>query len=277
VTIRKLTFARSTIALAWNDAPSADLVKTLFGSMPASSVGDPRVTFTVSTGRQAGEMALAMDTIPGDLKGTSGQIAVRLLDLAGFHLADRSRGGLLFRAACLGRAGQAWLFPGNAGSGKSCLALWLISQGFAYRSDEMAFIPAEGQMAQGFFRAIFLKKEAAKLFPQIDQTEWFPVGASAISPEGMLVPPDWDGHGSERPDLPLQRILIPSYQPGGQFALKLLSNTDAALELSRTLVNTRNLPNHGFPDVVRLVRKVPTYHLTFGSFAQIPLSIFEEV
>jgi hypothetical protein len=270
----KLHFANNTVAIFWKDEPSGDLAHMLFGSQPTLTAAEPRVQFTLASDRQSGQISLTMDTTPQDVKGPQGQIAVRLLDLVGFHLADRSKGGLLFHAACLSREGKAWLFPGPAGSGKSSLALWLTSQGFAYHSDELTFLPLGGQLVQGFFRAIYLKKPALGLFSDFDQTEWFPVEAGGGFPGGALIPPDWAGQTGPQAELPIERILFPSYQAGGRYALEPLTKADAALELSKALVNARNLPNRGFPDVVRLVRSIPTYRFTYGSFDQIQVSNF---
>jgi hypothetical protein len=268
----KLHFANNTVAISWKDDSAGDLVHLLFGSQPTLTPAEPRVRFSLASDRQSGDISLTIDTTPQDVKGPQGQIAVRLLDQVGFHLADRSKGGLLLHAACLSREGKTWLFPGASGSGKSSLALWLCSQGFEYCSDELAFIPLGGQLVKGFFRAIYLKKPALSLFADFDQTEWFPVEAGGGFEGGALIPPDWTGQPAPQTELPLERILFPSYQAGGQFALQPLSKADAALELTRVLVNARNLPNHGFPDVVQLVRSIPAYRFTYGSFDQFSAS-----
>jgi hypothetical protein len=41
----------------------------------------------------------------------------------------------------------------------------------------------------------------------------------------------------------------------------------------QTLVNARNLPEHGFSEITRLVRHIPAYVMRYGSFDQITHSV----
>jgi hypothetical protein len=35
------------------------------------------------------------------------------------------------------------------------------------------------------------------------------------------------------------------------------------------LINARNLPDHGFPEITRLARSVPAYKMTYANFVQV--------
>ncbi|MFN8459220.1 MAG: hypothetical protein U0401_31985 [Anaerolineae bacterium] len=51
--------------------------------------------------------------------------------------------------------------------------------------------------------------------------------------------------------------------------LRPLSQAQAGLALMQCLLNARNLPEHGFPEVTRLIRQVPAYHLGYSHFGQL--------
>jgi len=249
----------------------------LFGASPAAQESSmpPRATFSLTAVKQRGEISLSQDTSPQSVRGLPGQVAARLLDLATFSLADRSRGGELFRAACLFRAGKCWLLAGPPGSGKSSLALWLaLRQGFTYGSDELTFMPSGGTAAQGLFRAIYLKGEAVDLFEDDYDEEWQAVSASAETAEGVLAPPDFAGAVSIEP-APIAAVLFSTYHAGGEYALTQLSKAEMAIELAKVLVNARNLPERGFPELVRLTRSAPAFRLEYGSFSQIPAEMWD--
>ena len=59
-----------------------------------------------------------------------------------------------------------------------------------------------------------------------------------------------------------------------EFELRRLSRAQAGLELMQCLINARNLPDHGFPEVTRLARAMPAYKMTYANFAQIEPHIF---
>jgi hypothetical protein len=278
---RILTFAKNSVALTWAGEPSGEVIRLLFGSHPGAPSADvvPRATFSLASVPRSSEITLSLDTSPQSARGAPGQIAARLLDLATSYLTDRSRGGLLFHAACLSREGKAWLLAGPAGSGKSSLALWLaLHAGFRCLSDELTFLPSGTASAQGFFRAIYLKGTAVDLFDADYAEEWQTVDASADLAGGVLVPPDFAGEpaaaDAEAPGI--QGIFLTTYREGSTYTFTPLSKAEAAIELAKVLVNSRNLPERGFPELVRLARVIPVYRMDYSSFDQIPASVWEK-
>ena len=279
---RIINFAQNGVTISWADEPSGEVVRLLFGEETGLGTQEsrysPHTTFRLDAAKQRGEISLSQDTSPQSVRGLPGQIAARLLDLATFSLADRSRGGELFHAACLVRDGKCWLLAGASGSGKSSLGLWMaLRQGFAYGSDELAFVPSGGTAAQGFFRAIYLKGRSVDLFEDDYEEEWQAVTASAETAEGVLVPPDFAGGSAPGEPAPIRAILLPTYQSGREYTLTQLSKAEMAIELAKVLVNARNLPERGFPELVRLARSVPAYRLVYGGFDQIPESIWDNL
>jgi hypothetical protein len=275
---RIISFAQNNVAISWADEVSGEMVRLLFGAHPGSPVSGnpPGVTFSLAAGRRAGEISLSQNSSPQAVRGMPGQIAARLLDLVTYSLSDHSRGGLLFHAACLIRNGQCWLLAGPSGSGKSSLALWMaLRQGFHYGSDELAYVPSGGTSAQGLFRAIYLKGDAVDLFEDDYDEEWQAVTASAETAEGVLAPPDFSGGEALVEAVPVKAIFFSAYRPGGEYTLAQLSKAEMAIELAKVLINTRNLPERGFPELVRLARTVPAYRLGYGVFDQIPAALWD--
>jgi hypothetical protein len=64
-------------------------------------------------------------------------------------------------------------------------------------------------------------------------------------------------------------IIFPCYQAGSDFVWQPLSKAQAGLALMKCLVNARNLPEHGFPHISRLVKMIPAYHMTYANFDQV--------
>jgi hypothetical protein len=81
---------------------------------------------------------------------------------------------------------------------------------------------------------------------------------------GWLVPPAVLGSSPADVAGELQCILFPHYNPDGPFELSRLSGASTAVALTRLLINARNLPEHGFPELLRLARGLPAYQLTYG-------------
>lgn len=73
--------------------------------------------------------------------------------------------------ACLGLDGQGLLIAGNAGAGKSTLALALLQQGFSFASDEWTYVLAkDGELTLHTLGSpAKLLSDAARFFPALQQ------------------------------------------------------------------------------------------------------------
>jgi hypothetical protein len=86
---------------------------------------------------------------------------------------------------------------------------------------------------------------------------------------GEIVPPTCLGNGAVIEQAPIDRMIFPRYQAEGEPVIQRLSKAQAGLALMECLVNARNLPEHGFPEIVRLAQVAPAYRLIYSHFAQI--------
>jgi hypothetical protein len=68
---------------------------------------------------------------------------------------------------------------------------------------------------------------------------------------------------------PVSTIIFPHYQADSDFVWRPLSKAQAGLALMKCLVNARILPEHGFPQISRLAKTIPAYHMTYANFDQV--------
>jgi hypothetical protein len=266
---RVVSFANSAIAIQWIGETAACLVNFLFGAVPENKAVDPHLTFQISPGEAKDELHLSTGDPTEECRGLPGQITLQLMERVTYHLADRSQGGVLFHAAGLCKEGNAIVFPGSSGSGKSSLALWLAAQGYRYLSDELVFVPSGGLECQGLRRPVHLKPPAHILFTNQLKNKAMALGDSNTGPTGWLLPPHLISEPSPETSCQIQCLIFPHYHPRATFEFERLTRASAAVALTGVLVNARNLPDNGFPELLRLARAIPTYQLTYSSFEQI--------
>jgi hypothetical protein len=265
---RLITFAGNTLAIEYSGDRLARIVDFLYQYIPADNDIAPRLTYRLLCEDGTERLALYR----GDTLLYSGEseavLAELLLSDTCHYLAAHSRGGLLFHAAGLAGRDKGLLLPGGIGGGKSTLAAWLAMKGLDYLTDELVFVPEGTEAMQTFTRPLNLKNPArAVLQDRFD----FKTNAPHIlsGPRSFLVPPTLLKPANRLSQPPLSLILFPHYLPGGDFSLCPLPKAQAGLELMQCLVNARNLPEHGFPEVARLARRVPAYKMSYAHFDQL--------
>ena len=262
-----LYFAGSAVGLAWQGQPAERLVEFLFGqslkAQPANPADrpDPAIIFDL-TSPEPGSDELLLVTNQGEKRaGKARDLAYYFIERVTYFLADGSQGGALVHAACLAKNGRAVLLPGTSGSGKSTLALWLSQQGYDYLSDELVYIPTAGLEARGLPRPVHLKKMSIALFPEPASERAMPASPGALGASSLMVQPE-----TFIPQAQLAAILFPHYDKDASLALVKMSGAHSVLNLTSTLVNARNLPENGFPELFRLARELPVYSLTYSNF-----------
>jgi hypothetical protein len=265
---RLITFAGNTLAIEYGHARLARIIAFLYQHIRAEEDSPPRLTYRLLCEDGTERLALYRDDTLLYSGESEAVLAELLLSDTCHHLAAYSRGGLLFHAAGLAWGDQGLLLPAGIGGGKSTLAAWLVTKGWDYLTDELVFVPEGTEAMQTFTRPLNLKNPArAVLQDRFD----FKTNAPHIlsGPHSFLVPPTLLKPANKLSQPPLSLILFPHYLPGGDFSLGPLSKAQAGLELMQCLVNARNLPGHGFPEVTRLARRVPAYKMSYAHFNQL--------
>jgi hypothetical protein len=277
VSTRRVCFAGSAVAIECQGERASRIVDFLFRYVPAGEEGDstPSVTFRLTPGSQAGQLALYRDGELLRMGDSDAALAERLLGEVGHDLAEKSQGGLLFHAGALAWNGQGLLLPGSISAGKTTLTMWLALKGggdLEYLSDEMVFFPGGSQAMQSYTRPLNLKSPSrAALGDSFDFAGQ--AGRLLSTAYGDLIPPDLLGFAGVRRPPPLRLVIFPCYQADCDPLCQPLSKAQAGLALMECLVNARNLPGHGLSEIARLARVAPAYRLRYSHFEQIERQI----
>ena len=193
--------------------------------------------------------------------GDPGYVAAVLMDEVARALTSHSR-GLLFHAASVGWRDHVVVLPGRTGAGKSTLAASLVRRGMTFLGDEIACID-DRHIVRSFPRPFAFKPPGlavARRWLDIDVA----AGQMLETPLVTLVPPCLIGRFDCSPAWPAAAIVFPEWEQGRRLEVRPISRAETALGLMASLVNARNLPGHGLPDVVRLARQVPGYRLRYS-------------
>lgn len=261
-------FAGAALEIQTCDDRSKRLAESLFQHFHPDQPAAAGLTYRLQEDEQSGDLVLfSGDELDFRASG-DGEMAAYLLERAGYHLADRSQGGLALHAAGVSSAGRGLLIPGATRSGKSTLAAWLLHIGLDYLSDEMVFIPTGTSQLEGYPRPVCLKPNSWPVLEGIFDPS--PARDHALHTSWAdIVPPAMLGKGQVIQAAQLDRLIFPHYQEQSEGLVERLSKAQAGLALMECLVNGRNLPEHGFAEIVRLVQVAPAYRLIYSDFTQI--------
>jgi hypothetical protein len=259
-------FACSAVAIEHEGERSAQIVDFVLRHAPRDGDAPPHLTFRLMDAG-AGRLALHRnDTLVyhGDC---SARAAEWLLGEVCHHLADRSRGGLLFHAAGLTWQGQGILVPGAVSAGKSTFAAWLTTLGCRYLTDELVYVPHGSDRMRAFVRPLNLKKPARQVLA--GRFDFQPDDSCILCGPGFdLIAPSLLELGDQFAPV-VSLMLFPQYQQDGEPSFRRLSGAQAGMSLMEALINARNLPGHGFAEIVRLARAVPAYGTRYSHFGQV--------
>ena len=254
-----LAFAGRVVRLHVQGPRSRALVAFLFGRVPRASDEDtPDEVFDVRDTERG--IALAVGGVCW-FDGPSGEIAGSLLVEEVMHqLMMRSDSGLLLHAAALRLRGQGVLLPGESRSGKSTTAAWLASRGWDYLTDELVFLPLGAAAFQPFSRPIQLRAESRPAL----SAAWAPGTVLSGTAFDLVGAPAPAREGPGTSTSPLRLIVFPRHQQTGGCQVLPLSRARAGLELMRSLLNARNLPDHGFTHVAQVARSTTDVRLIYS-------------
>ena len=183
-----------------------------------------------------------------------------------FNLCDRCDTGLVFHAAAVTRDGMTLALPASSGSGKTTLAAWLVRRGFNYLTDELVHVPSGSRRIAAFTRPYNFKRPAFELIANefgLDANADYALTGSIASliPHRRLAPWRPNEHAPQ-----LTHIIFPRFDASSKSILQPLTPARAGLLLMNCLVNARNLQNHGFDEVGRLVRRVRAWSFDYCDF-----------
>ena len=258
---RLVTFGGITIAVESEGSATSSVVDFLFGDMDDTAAREPAASFEVRPVAD-GMLRLTRAGVLLNACDSPGGIAAHLACEVAREIAKVSTAGMLYHAAVVAWGRHGVVLPGGSGSGKTTLSAHLVHQGFSYLSDELAFVPFDAMVVDGFGRPLSLKPGAwpaleAELAATPEASEVLATG------DGFLVRPVRLNRVTVRRRPALSAIVLPKREAGAAASLRRLTKAEAALALLANFVNARSLPDHGLAHVTRLARTVPAYEAVY--------------
>lgn len=239
------------------------MCEQIFGDIPVTPALPAHVTFRISEQDKVPLLECDDKTLySGSL---AGDLANHLVGETIYHLCDVCDSGLVFHAAALHGHGITIALPANSGSGKTTLTSWLLTQGFAYLTDELVHIPAGTQTLVPFTRPLNFKTPSFELIKK-------EFGVDALADDCLsgswasLVPHRQFGEPFRYHTPELTHVVYPKYDATAQPHLTKITPARSGLSLMETLVNARNLEGHGFGEVSRLTRELSAFQVGYSSF-----------
>ena len=273
---RSLSFAGSTVVIEYEGPLAGSIVEFLFQGMPhpATPPAVEPTTFSLTPGEGPDRLRLLRDGVMLHEGFGRGVAADMLLAWTSRDLAEKSSGGMLFHAGALAWRDGLIILPAGIGDGKSTFTLWLTLRGLGYLSDEAVFVPEGSERALPFRRPLNLTRSSRELMESLfgfDEK----TGQILASSDSDLIHPSALTPGPEDEALPVRLILFPRYRPGTDLSWEPLTTARTGQELMQCLVNARNLPEHGFPEAVRLAKEAKGYKIVYSDFDQIAEQVEE--
>jgi hypothetical protein len=132
----------------------------------------------------------------------------------------------------------------------------------------MVWVPEGTDAIHAFTRPLNVKKPSR---PALQGIFDFEKNAAQILGNSRtdLIPPTLLKPDNSLSAPPARLILFPRYQKEGDPQIQPLSKAQAGFALLRTLVNARNLPEHGFPQAAHLAQVSRAYQVRYSRFQQI--------
>ena len=261
----RVTFAGLSVVIWYGNVEVLDFLKFLFNDIHSPIAGDSEATLKITLEGNSGRYTLTNDK-EVLFRGNLGvQFAAFLFDSVIFNLLNKNSRGVAFHAGAVAFQEKVILLPGQSGSGKSTVSAWLAAQGFSYLTDELVFMPDEEPDTMiPFTRPVCIKQGYAS---EIKKNILRDNAVSMLEDkEGIIV-----AHQSLNPDFSVinsspSLILFPVYQFSAPLRIQRITGAQACTLLMECDVNARNLADHGFKQIVRIVRSIPAYRVSYGCF-----------
>lgn len=211
------------------------------------------------------ELNDASEPITRELK-TPGDLIYHLSDRVIFHLADNLRERHCLHAAAVELGAGACVIPAQSGAGKSSLTAWLVANGLPYLTDELILIDRSHQIT-GVARPIQIKTPGmAVVSALLDEGSEILHGELANAITATML----GGSTGDQSPLDIGLFLFPQYLASADFNLVKLNSAEAGMRLMSNHVNARNLQDHGFRTMMKLIRETPCYSLEYGGYDKLP-------
>ncbi len=161
--------------------------------------------------------------------------------------------------------GEGVMFPAAPQSGKSTLALGLLSRGARYLSDEFALIDPETLRLHPYPKALCLKEGSFGVLDDLGlHRERRRVYVKGKKGRVAFVSPTRFGPERVGSPCPVRHILFCRYREGARPAVSSISRAEAVLRLNEQSFNFLKFRRRGVTLMSDLVRSATCYELTAG-------------
>lgn len=176
---------------------------------------------------------------------------------------------MAIHAALLSDAHGGILVPGESGNGKSSLSIWMTLNGYHYHTDELVLIKPGSLETRVFTRPFNIKSHGIAAIAKIVDIDKLDPPAAKGDFITMIAHRSLNPQFIESPPR-ISRLLFPKYSADADNSLSPLSGAAAGIELMKTNVIARNLPGHGFAQLLDIVKTVPAFKLNYNHFDALP-------
>ena len=264
---RNICFGGHAVHLIAGNTQINDMFDFMFNDIPAQDFKHIEIEFSLNEYSSGWEVLKQGKRVYHNNSLTDA--ANFLMGEVVFHLIEHNQQFMAIHAALLSNQNGGILLPGESGNGKSSLSIWMTLNGFRYHTDELVLIKSGSLETQVFTRPFNIKRHGVKAINSILDLDTLEPPAETGDFITMIP------HRALNPDFtqqspPINRIIYPRYKQAGENELLPLSPAAAGIELMKTHVIARNLPGHGFKQLLDIVKAVPSHMLHYNHFDALP-------
>jgi HprK-related kinase A len=192
-------------------------------------------------------------------------------------IANHSHHYLVIHAAVVERNGQAFIFTGTPGSGKSTLCAALVCSGWRLLSDEMTLLSVADGLVYPVTRPISLKNRSIEVIRNFspDVVMGQVINDTAKGAVGHIRPPDESVDLGEIPAKPA-KLIFPKYVEGSKTDLTPLSKSRALLKAAENCFNYNVLGAQGFNSLGDLIDTSDCYDFKYSCLDE-AVTLFAEL
>lgn len=255
------------ITLAVDGRAAEQLIESALAEMRLQPISEPLgIILSVAQGSESPWLLQDSTLEHVSQLQTCGDLIYHLSDRIVFHIADKVEQQHCLHAAAVMAGNQACVIPAKSGAGKSSLTAWMVANGFAYITDELIVVDQLGKIT-GVARPIQIKPKGLQVIqPLLTESASIYAGQLANAVTASML----GGEVANPEPANIGLVLFPQFEANCGFQLQQLSSAEAGMRLMSNHVNARNLKDHGFRAMMKLIRETSCYSLEYGGFDQLP-------
>lgn len=242
------------VAIACDSDDVFQLLCDNFAAM-SGNFNQPELVYRVGSGSQNGTYTVDRNNGKWRASGLSpGQLYYELESDLVVQLQLLRPDLLFMHSAAVALDGQAHLFLGRSGDGKSTTCWGLLNKGFAYLSDELAPVDLASSYVHPYSHALCMKAAPPKSFPVPETT--------LVTDRGLHVPVAEMPGGVLGCPMPLRSLWFVKYSPDNSVPdVAGVGHAEAATRLYPNILNALAHDNDGLAAARKLTGGLACYRL----------------